>query len=203
MAFIPVPNGIQLCFDFVTDGQNWQFCFIVRKTAGGVNPADLATVAGIGQAWWNATMKPLLVTAAVLRQIRATDITTQGGPQSTITMNSAGTGAGSPAGLGSPIVVSLRTALRGRSYRGRAYISGWNAGTMTDSVNTTSTLANSLAAAVATLVGNTVALGFPMVIASKQHNKVVTNPAVTNDVTATLADTHMDSQRRRLFGRGT
>lgn len=203
MAFIPVPNGMSLCFDMVTDGQNWQFCLTARKVAGAPTAADLTAVAGLMGSWWTNTMKPLLTAQAVLRQVRVTDLTVQGGPQEIVTKNEAGTGAGSSAPLGTPIVVSLRTAKRGRSYRGRSYISGFSNGTFTDSVNVTSTMANNLASALATFVTTLIAQGFPAVIASRQHNGAVTNPAQTNDITALIADTHVDSQRRRLFGRGT
>lgn len=100
-------------------------------------------------------------------------------------------------------VVSLRTAKRGRSYRGRVYLSG-TPDTVIETMNTIdATHAANLVSgfnALATLLDGH---GFDVVVASKQHNGVETNPAEVNEVIAFAVDVLVDSQRRRLTGRGT
>lgn len=203
MAFIPVPNGVQLCFDFTSSGQNWQFCLMLRKSAGAPTTTDLSDIADAAESWWTNHLKPDLTSATVCRQIRATDMTAQGAPQHINTVNDAGASASDEIGLNSALVVSGRTEKRGRSYRGRAYISGMNIDGMTNAVDVASGTASAFASIFGTLQTELDAIGFDTVIASRQHNGVVTNPAETNEVTAWIVDTHLDSQRRRLAGRGT
>lgn len=202
MAFIPVPNGIQLCFLFTTASQNWQFCLMLRKSAGAPEDTDLAQATADGQAWWASNLKSYLHTSTTLREILATDMTTQGAPQNRVTVGEAGTAANNALPAGSALVVSHRTAMRGRSYRGRSYISGLN-NAMQETPNTV------FAATASTLVGHFAALrslldghGLDHVVASRQHNGSVTSPAVVNEVISYVVDTALDSQRRRLTGRG-
>lgn len=203
MAFIPIPNSATLCFDFTSAGQNWQFCLTVRKSAGAITSTDLANIATEGGNWWTSHLRAEITTTTTLRQVRVTDMQVQGGQQEIDTFNQAGTGGGGITPLNSPIVVSLRTAKRGRSYRGRAYVSGIPQDALLNPVDWTVVRTASVAAAFIALQAALDTAGYDLVVASKQHNGVVTDPAETNEVIAILVDQHVDSQRRRLFGRGT
>lgn len=202
MAFIPWPNGIQLCFDFASAGQNWQFCLALRKSSGPPADADLIAAANAAYAKWTTPLKPTLTTGNTLRQIRATDMTVEGGPQYVRAVNEAGTNAGTETALSNAAAVSLRTAKRGRSYRGRFYVSGWEGGLLTDAVTFGSGLVTNLSSFTTGLQTALDALGMDLVVPSKQHNGVATNPAELNEVIAVVVDTKVDSQRRRLSGRG-
>lgn len=203
MPFIPIPNGIQLCFLFTSDAQNWQFCLQLRKSAGPPADTDLQQAAADGFGWWTSFLKGALNQGTTLREILATDMTAQGAPQYRQVVNQAGTNVGGVVPLNSAIVVSHRTAKRGRSYRGRTYISGWpvtqlqTANTLVGS--TATAFANGFASLRTTLDGH----GFDQIIATKQHNGAVVSPAEVNEVIASIVDTALDSQRRRLTGRGT
>lgn len=203
MAFIPVPNGIQLCFMFTTDSQNWQFCLMLRKSAGAPEDTDLQAVAADGSSWWTSFLKGLLNSAVTLREIIATDMTAQGAPQYRLTINETGTKTGGCLPLGTAVVVSHRTAMRGRSYRGRSFLSG----IATSDQNTVNTLAGATASGIVTGFGSLRTLldghGYDHVVASRQHNGSITTPAVVNEVVSYVVDTLLDSQRRRLQGRGT
>lgn len=203
MAFIPLPNGMSLCFDFTTAGQNWQFCFNIRKSAGAPTDTDLNNLADAGADWWDNHFKAQMTDETTLRQVRATDMTLQGGPQAIVTANSAGTSTGGLIGLNSPLVVSQRTAKRGRSYRGRAYISGIQAASLVDAVTVGAATVTAWGTAFGALMTELDALGFDMVVASRSHNGTPTNPAELNEVIAFVIDQKLDSQRRRLAGRGT
>lgn len=203
MAFIPIPNSASLCFNFVTAGQNWQFCLTIRKSTGAPTTGDLATLVTQGHSWYAATLKSLIYSSTSLKSIIATDQTVQGGPQAITTYNEAGTASGGLIPVGTPLVVSLRTALRGRSYRGRVYVSGLSSTFLTDAANISSGYAASFGSAFLTLLSSLATAGFDIVVASKQHNGAVTSPAATNPVIAFVVDTFLDSQRRRLAGRGT
>ena len=203
MAFIPLPNGISLCFDFVSAGQNWQFCLNLRKSAGAPTTTDLQTVGTAAHTWWTNSLKPDMTINTRLNECKVTDMTAQGAPQHIETINQAGTSAADEIGLNSALVVSGRTEKRGRSYRGRAYISGMNVDGMNDAVNVAASTATAFGTIFAGLQSALKTLGFDVVIASRQHNGTPTNPAELNEVIAWVVDTKLDSQRRRLAGRGT
>jgi len=203
MTFIPIPNGVSLCFDFATAGQNWQFCLNLRKSSGPPLDSDLILAANEGDSWFSGTLNDLLTDDTTLRQIRATDMTAQGAPQYVLAVGDSGTDTNPPLALGTAAVVSARTAKRGRSYRGRVYVGAQSTATEISSVDMTTTRANELTAAFAALQTALDAIGFDVVVASRMHNGVVTNPAEVNEVIAWVVDQHYDSQRRRLSGRGT
>lgn len=204
MTFIPIPNGISLCFDFTTAGQQWQFCLNLRKSAGAPTAQDLIDAAEGGHDWWTSYLKGFLDSTTTLRQVRATDMTAQGAAEYIDAVNEAATGGTNvPLPIGTAQCVSLRTDKRGRSYRGRVYMGGLTQGYRLDAANMTS-------AGISALLGHFVALslwldgiGYDTIVASRQHNGVITNPAEVNEVTSYTVDSKFDSQRRRLAGRGT
>lgn len=203
MTFIPVPRGVQLCFNFVTGGQAWQFCIQLQKTAGSVTVTDLENVRDDAATWWTSDLKALMHPSTQGTNITATDMTTQGGPISTLVTGHLGTASGTALPNNAAVVVSHRTDLRGRSYRGRSYVGGLASSALSTATEIASGFITSLGAAFIDLAAAELVNGFEHVIASRQHNGVATNPAVVHPVTAYIIDTHFDAQRRRLFGRGT
>lgn len=203
MAFIPVPRGIGLCFHFVAAGQNWQFCITVQKDSGAIDSAALQAVAEAGEDVWTADLKPLMGTDSTLQRIVATDLSTEGGAQYIIPLVNNGTAATGVLPMNVALVVSHRTALRGRSYRGRSYWGGVPAGKQDSPTDVDTAYASDLADAFTTLNIALDTLGYKQVVASKQHNKVTTSPAAVHEVIANTVDAHFDESGRRLFGRGT
>jgi len=203
MTFIPMPNGMQLCFDFGQASQLWQFCLSLRKSSGPPLDSDLILVANAAADWWTNHMKVNLSDALTLRQVRVTDMTAQGAPQYILTDGTTGQSSADPLTTGSAAVVSARTAKRGRSYRGRVYLGGLTTDVVQTAADMSGAAASTFGAAFAQLQTELDALGYDTVVASRQHNGVVTNPAELNEVIAWVVDTHFDSQRRRLAGRGT
>lgn len=203
MAFIPVPRGIGLCFQFVAAGQNWQFCITVQKDSGTVDATALTDVANAGSAAWTTYFKPLMATDSNLQRIVATDLTTDGGAQNILGINNNGTAATGSLPLNVALVGSHRTARRGRSYRGRSYWGGIPTGSQNSPTDASAAYATNLANAFTALNIALDVAGFKQVVASKQHNGVTTSPADVHEVIANLVDTHYDESGRRLFGRGT
>lgn len=203
MPFIPLPQGVKLCFDFVNDtGQQFQFCLSLQKISGSVTTTDLSNLSGAGSSWWTGTLKALLDDSVTLRQVRATDETTQGGPQDIETVGTAGTASGSSLPMHTALVVSQRTAKRGRAFRGRAYVGGFNGSQLLTTVRATTTHVANLVSAFGTLQTDLGVLGFKIVVANRHLNGAVVNPAQGNEVIAFIVDQAWDSQRRRLEGRG-
>lgn len=203
MAFIPIPNGASLCFHFTTAGQNWQFCLTVTFDSGDPSYSDLGDLAGIAYDWWGDSFQDDLTADNTLNEIVATDQTAQGAPAYPFSVSEAGTRASYAMPLNSPMCVSLRTNLRGRSYRGRMYVSGFPTTVQLSATDFTTAEVANVAAEFALLKSALNTGGWQWVVASKQHNGAVTTPAVTNLVSSIIVDTHIDSQRRRLAGRGS
>lgn len=201
MAFIPVPNAVQLCFDFLTAGQKWQFCVVVRKPTGSINQTDRDNIAVIAEDLWDG-IKDKLSDDVTLVQNRITDITQQGGTESLYAVGTTGGVSNQAGALNAPVVVSHRTPKRGRSYRGRSYISGLPE-TLMGTVTFDSGVASDWLTAWSTFRDDLITGGFRHCIATKQHNGAVVTPAEVNDVTSYIIDLNLDSQRRRLAGRGT
>lgn len=93
------------------------------------------------------------------------------------------------------LCVSLRTALAGRRFRGRKFFSG-----IPENATASNLIDSSLAGFVVTginnLIGALAGNGFPLSIVS------YIGPTVTPVETALVTDLFVDSQRRRLSGRG-
>lgn len=205
MAFIPVPRGASLCFFFGTAGSNWQFCLTLQKAAGDVSESDLEDLTDIGKTWWEATSGPYTMQGpdSSMSKVVATDISEEGGVQHIRTSTKVGGGGTDTLPNNAAVVVSLRTPFRGRSYRGRAYMGGLANTTLETATTISSAFATQLLGYFDDLMTTIHAYGYDVAVASKQHNGAVTNPAVVNLVTDLVVDTLFDSQRRRLYGRGT
>lgn len=119
------------------------------------------------------------------------------GPESTLFVSGGMAGGGSgPCEPGNvAFCVSLRTAFAGRRFRGRKYFSG-----IPTSMQVENTVDNAfgdaMVAAVQDLISNLATNGTPLAIISN------TGLAVTDVVAAIATDYYIDSQRRRLTGRG-
>jgi hypothetical protein len=158
--------------------------------------------------WWGAEMAPLVSTEVSLVQVDVTALATQFSPKVVLPVTPADAG-----GLGSSVLpnnatfcTTFTTALRGRAFRGRNYFVG-----LAESVVTGSTVADTHAQnirdAYSTLLGGSSYLDEDThwVVVTRVVNQVVQMPtALTNFVVSVVhADLTVDSQRRRLPGRGT
>jgi hypothetical protein len=100
------------------------------------------------------------------------------------------------------LCVTLLTALAGRSYRGRSYMPGLAEGFVTLSEISSATAAV-YADNYVTLVDDLSTEGYELVVTSFQAGGVPRVTAVSTPVVAIGVNTTVDSQRRRLPGRGT
>jgi len=125
MAFQPVADCARATF--VWEGGNnttWtnSLCF----TKPGFIPENMLVLATeLADAMWEAGCFSMMSNAVTLRRIEVEDLREQGQPIRTATVARSGSFSGDMASPGLALVVTLRTALRGRSYRGRFYMSGW------------------------------------------------------------------------------
>lgn len=157
------------------------------------------------QTWWSASMAPLLSGDTALSSIDIVNQDAQNSPGTVYAVSPTipGTVGGGAYPEGTAICIGLRTALRGRNYRGRSYISGIPLSKRYTDGTATAAYVSDLITALNALIGVISGLGAVWVVVSKYLNGVARPAGVATPITAIVADTAFDSQRRRLFGRGS
>jgi len=202
MAFIPVPNTIKLSFEWLVAGQIVAVTLSVEK-ASAVTVADLDTVNDMAVDWWNTDSKALQTATSTLTRTTSTDLTTSSSPVADNPITPiAGTAAGNPLPNNAALVVSFKTANRGRSYRGRMYWPGIPQSQQLNPVTVQSAYAIGLATSVAAFLDDLDTAGYTPVVVSRQEDNVVRTTGVTTPITTLEVEQFIDSQRRRLAGRG-
>ena len=206
MAFIPVPNTAQAELVYVwndqvcqnvlhyTISQPWQASFMEEAAE---------TLKNL----WNTHLANRCSDQLSLVQVRMTDLGDETGP----VVNYA-TGLPSPGTQTSPslpnncaLVLTKRTQKRGRSYRGRIFHPG-----LTESLVTGNTVIPASAASIRDNWEELLGFDLPiavetanMVVVSRQQNGVPLGTGIATLVTNLTTDGVVDSQRRRLPGRGS
>lgn len=204
MPFIPVPNVVMCEIRATLDAQQIEntmyFEFNTVPTA-----ADVQTIADTMNNWWGQNILPHLSQDYTMREVYATDLTEQTGPTATATgfLPAGGGDVVESESNNNALCVSFRTAARGRTGRGRNYISGIPTNQVTN--NTVSqTFVDQIVGAYNGLQAGLDAIGWTWVVVSRHFNGVDRAVGVARPVTAAIVvDRVIDSQRRRLPGRGT
>lgn len=154
--------------------------------------------------WFHSTLRPQMSSDVSLQQIVLTDLTTDSGAQivDSTDLPQAGSAAFNVMPSNVTVAISFRTALRGRSNRGRAYWIGMvDENVVGDSIN--SGFQAALIAAWGELLGTPfITNGETLVIVSRCHARAWRTTAQVTPVQSILVDPTIDSQRRRLAGRG-
>lgn len=171
-----------------------------------VELATLEQLAADCEGWWRTYLRPIQHTGIALRSLTIRDLGVAGGVA--LLHNVAAPQNGSEVGISLPnsvtCVVSMRTPFAGRSFRGRIYHIGLGEGTVTG---------NSVAPAhlILMLAAYSQLLEFPVGIMetpwrpgvlSYYANNALRSVPVFTPATNFTSDGVIDSQRRRLPGRG-
>ena len=201
MPFIPVPGVIQT--EVRATYLNVPVENVLHWWAGeaSVPPSDPGNVAlSLGTAWVG---NPLAHVSDqyVLREIFAFDMTVQAGVMATDTTVADENGTLSDAAMPGSLaaVVSLRTGLRGRSYRGRKYICGLVETEVTGNLIGSTRLASFVADFEAIMDDVLTATGYQLCIVSTRQNGVDLTTGVRTPVQSVLVTSpNVRSQRGRL-----
>lgn len=203
--FIPAPNTASVEMIYSWGGVTCENVFHVRKGSS-YSLADLQAVRGIVLAWYIATLRTYVTAGAVLVRIRTKALDTDTGPMEDYAVTASGGGlnsTGSNAPTNATYCIKLSTGLSGRSARGRWYFIGLNMGDVVTSVDISAALRINLVNAINTLRTNLTTGGHTMCVTSYRHDGAWRATAVNYDITTAVGvDLHIDSQRRRLAGRG-
>ena len=203
MAFIPISEAAKAAIAFSMTGQRVLITLTFRLAVA----YDLTTLADLAlklHTWYTTYLKGNLSGAIALTDIVCTAIHSITAPQHTriISPGEAGTAGASSLGLGEAMVVTLRTALRGRNYRGRTYLPGVGGLYRVDPGSISTTGTSQILAAMAKLIDVPTMGTHVLVVPSRFTGGLPRVNGVANAVTAISMDNFLDSQRRRLVGRG-
>jgi hypothetical protein len=174
--------------------------FSLRKDAGPTpSGTDLRQLA---QDWWNhhqAELRACYSTAVNFVSVTLRDMSSSAGQEGVYNIpgGTNGTHASDPTPYSNALVASLRSSFVGRSGRGRWYFTGLGEDTVSGNSATAgqALLVAAAAGLMASFSGNATFATTP-VIASRQY--LVLRPILT-----VIVDIFVDSQRRRLTGRGS
>lgn len=204
MAYVPAANVAMVELRYVFDQEQCENTLYFQASAS-LSPSLMTTLAADITGWWQTNIKPVQVDNLKLFEVHVTDLTTATSP--TVTYNTGlpqqGLLTGDPLPHNCALCISFRTANRGRSSRGRNYHFGFEEGDVTGSLVDQS-LVDTIVAAYATLIGaGSLTSGLQWCVVSRFGGGVARTAALVQPVTAVLAiDNVIDSQRRRLPGRG-
>jgi hypothetical protein len=204
MPFIPVDNVIEAELRMRLDGQRIENTLYFYKVTGW-SAADVPVVFNALLVWWNTYYSVPVSSQLSLNEIKITDLSSETGfafEIPTPTPKPTGDSADPSAPNNVALCVSFRTASRGRSARGRNYVPGIPKTAITaNTVDTVTTTA--IAAAYNQLLTVADTLGADWCVVSRRHNNDWRPAGVVSLINAaTLVDSTVDSQRRRLPGRG-
>lgn len=202
LPFQAAPNTARIELIFTQDGQRVENVFHITYSSF-FTTGHLYEAINAFRDWWAAdgkgyassAVKPTLIVAASLQDATAPTV------EASLDADPVGTRTSPAMPMNVTVAVGLRTALRGRSYRGRIYHVG-----LTEDMIAFSVL---LPVYVTDLVANYNALratlapyGFALAVLSRVNGGVRRTVGVSTPVESITVDAFLDSQRRRLPGRG-
>src|SRR4030095_11714876 len=210
MPFVPAANTAGVVLRQTLDSQ-LVINTLYFELGGGWSAAELTTLAGDVADWWLTNMKPLLSFNLNLNEVSAVDLSSATGPGVTFVVPPPNTG---DINVDTPptqvaLCVSFRTEGRGRSSRGRNYVSGIPALLISRNFIQPDFVEDVVTAYTAIEFGGSFTSGGVWSIVSRfsgtdsAGDPIPRATAVVQPVTAVLAiDTVVDSQRRRAPKRG-
>lgn len=205
MPFVPAPNIVEVQFRYTYAGERCmnRIHVNVGDTPTAANCNELVIECGD---WWLANVPPLVASTLALREVYAKSLETAIAPESTRTagLPASGTKVGDPLPNSTSLALSLRSAMSGRSARGRWFWLGFTEDQVDGNIVTNGAIV-SLDAALTNLKSIIDGLSYVWVIVSYITNGAprVGGPVYIDVATIAVVDSVVDSQRRRLPGRGT
>lgn len=191
----PAQVGLQVCENVFT-----------FQLAAQPDAAMLTTLANRVMQWISEDASNLYHDGYQLQKVAAHDMTVQEGVGVEVTPTGAGI-AGKDATGHTPnnvtFAIKHSTGFRGRSRRGRTYWLAIPRGVLQPNSNfLNDTYVANVVASMGRLLAAMHTLGADMVVVSKRHDNAWRTAALVTPVTNFTADDAVDSQRRRLAGRG-
>jgi hypothetical protein len=168
---------------------------VTRSTAW--TTTNMGTLANMFVTWWSTQYRNLAWTGVALYQVqvRLYDPTNPLAFDLTLGTPAGGTVGSAPDPASATLSTSWRTGLAGRKYRGRFYTVGMVEAQSQDNDTVTSGYVTSAGTVATALLSDLAAAALSLVIFHRVDNTFT-------PVISTIVENLVDSQRRRLAGRG-
>jgi hypothetical protein len=201
----PVPNTAEAVLNYQSDsGDARNVLHFRQEPFGNWTNIDLSRLAETLADWWVTNLKPLVHPAYTLESVIARDLGAVPGEVAEYGVGQTGGAQGGRSPSNVTTAFTLRTALGGRSGRGRIYHVGLSQNYYVgDTLNPNEK--NIMVAAYDTLKvisKGSIGYEYHLMVVSRFANKVQRASGIANEVTNVSNDGLLDSQRRRLKGRG-
>lgn len=211
-TWVPAPNTLQVEMVYGTHGGIAENVYHVKGTGTVTDQDLLATKLMDAMVAWDASDASVYRSNEIpLSHVRVRDIGQQSGPAWERAVSQFGQQASPALPDNVTLAVKWVTARSGRSYRGRTYLVGLPIAAATQD-HVTDVMVPNIPVHYTNLVGvvsgldvlGTGLASAQLVVVSASSNKAARATALcTPIVKAVLADGNLDSQRRRLAGRGS
>lgn len=206
-VFVPIPNCARVEMIYSQAGELQENVYHVIGSAP-FSLANLQTLRGVFDSWDSVTDKVQRAAVSTLVRIRtrALDSAVGATEDYNLPVARAGTASGSAIPLNACFCVKLSTGLAGRSYRGRTYKSALTVNHLADSASITGGARDALVASLNTLrtsITTANAAWFLCVASTYTGGAWRVTGVCTPVINAVAVNTDLDSQKRRLRGRGS
>jgi hypothetical protein len=197
MTFIPTPNAARVVIQYHRGTEEFSNVLHFAKTD--FTSGDLDNLASAIDLWVGDTFMINITQDVTYDATTAYDIRTSTGEVRVLNDSATnGSAMGDVLPLNVALCITLYTASRGRSGRGRVYLAGLDEGHITDGYFTASATQLGLDY-VNGIMGVALGVGWTLVIRSVQQDGVPLTTAVTRPVTTVaVRDNKVATQRRRV-----
>lgn len=200
--FIPVPNCAKVALNFTYAGQKVANIFHVSNDT----PFDLASLALVSELfkdWWVDNMAGSVASDLQLDMVSAIALDTASSPGVENTIDLPVVGASAAPSLPNNVTFTVKwlTGFRGRSYRGRTYHVGLRASHVTNNV-LTPTMVTAFTTVYQALLDDLDSTPYQLVVVSRYADNQPRTTGIMTPVSGFAIEANLDSQRRRLVGRG-
>lgn len=210
MAFIPVPNVAQIRMEGVVDSQLTINDIYFEISGGGINVVNLQTLVDAVGVWFVDSLTPLLSDDWHASRVVGVDLTSATGVIATGEVSADGGVSGEAEPNNVAACMSIRTANRGRSFRGRNYVPGLPSSLVTLNTLDSTFLANLVTTYNQLKGAGTFSPGWQMVVVSRFSgvNPTTGKPiprttGIATPVTSIISVTNkVRSMRSREIGHG-
>lgn len=205
MPFIPVENVAHVTIQGTLDSQEVINDLYFRHTTGPIAVTDLQSLNAAINLWFTGSVLTHLNEAYIYQRVKSRDLTTANG---FVVDDQFGPTPGSVTGEAAPnnctMSVSFRAAFAGRNFRGRNYVPCLTNSEVTENTidsGFVSNIRNDYLELVAG--GGSAPAGWTWVVVSRFTGGLPRAAGVFNEIfSVVIVDNIVDSQRRRLPGRG-
>lgn len=202
MPFVPFLNTAQVEMRYQWDSQHVANIFHVRSDDS-LTPAVLNDIATAFRGWHEASLRQWQGNTVALREVAVRDLTTPSsiGVLLGVLANNIGTGTTETLPNNCTVAIKWGTGFTGRSYRGRTYHIGLTENMVAQN-RLTQVVLDGLEIAYSAVPYLDDSPVLKLVVASRTANGQPRQVGLTTVITGPAIDPVLDSQRRRLPGRG-